>query len=77
MNKVYRIYSKMGYTGYSLIAAETAEEANWMIEDFKESDTRNLLDSYGYDYVNENDAIENLYSDCVGFILHGIDYHPN
>lgn len=75
--KVYRIYSKIDYTGYSLIAAKTAEEANWMIEDFKKSDTKNRLDSYGYDYVDENDAIEDLYSDRVGFILHGIDYHPN
>ena len=35
MYKVYRIYSKIDYTGYSLIAANTAEEANQMIEDFK------------------------------------------
>ena len=77
MYKVYRIYSKMDYMGCSLIAATTAEEANKMIEDFKKSDPRNLRDSYGYDYVDENDVIEDLYSDRIGFILHGIDYHPN
>lgn len=76
MYKVYRIYSKMDYTGYSLIAANTAEEANWMIEDFKKSDSRNLNDSYGYDYVDENDVIENLHADYTGFILHGINYRP-
>lgn len=76
MYKVYRIYSKIDYTGYSLIAANTAEEANQMIEDFKKSDSRNLNDSYGYDYVDENDVIENLHADYTGFILHGIDYHP-
>ena len=76
MYKVYRIYSKVDYTGYSLIAANTAEEANQMIEDFKKSDSRNLNDSCGYDYVDENDVIENLHADYIGFILHGIDYHP-
>ena len=75
--KVYQIPSKIYYSGYSLIAANSVEEANKMIETFKESDPRNLQDSFGYRLVDEYDIIEGLYADHDGFILHGINYHPN
>lgn len=75
--KVYFVPCKMYYTGYSLIAANTAEEANKMIEAFKESDPSNLYDSFGYGFTDEKDVIKSLHADHDGFILHGIYYHPN
>lgn len=75
--KVYKILCKMYYSGYSLIAANSAEEANKMIEAFKESDPSNLYDSFGYRLVDEGDVIESLRADHDGFILHGIYYYPN
>ena len=76
MYKVYQVSCKMYYSGYSLVAANSAEEANKMIEAFKESDSTNFYDSYGHGSVDESDVIESLYADHDGFILHGIYYHP-
>lgn len=75
--KVYQIPSKIYYSGYSLIAANSIEEANKMIEFFKKSDPRNLQNSFGYRFVDEYDIIEGLYADHDGFILYGIYYYPN
>lgn len=76
MYKVYAVPSRRDYAGYSFVAANSAEEANRMIEAFKESDSSNFYDSYGYGSVDEEDAIDSLHADHDGFIFHGIYYHP-
>ena len=76
MYKVYKVSSQMYYEGYSLVAAHSAEEANGIIADWKTFDNKNVYDSYGYSFVDEEDVIDNLYANCGGFILHGIYYSP-
>ena len=71
---VYRISSTSDYHGYSLVAAESASQANAFIEEFKKSDPDNVYDSMGYTFVSESDKISDIYSDISGFILHRIYY---
>ena len=71
---VYEISSAFGYHGYSLVAAESASQANAFIEEFKKSDSDNVYDSMGYTFVSESDKISDIYSDISGFILHRIYY---
>ena len=71
---VYEISSAFGYHGYSLVAAESASQANAFIEEFKKSDPDNVYDSMGYNFVDESDRISNIYSDITGFIVHEIYY---
>ena len=66
---VYEISSTSDYHGYSLVAAETASQANVFIEAFKQSDPNNT-----YNFVDESDRISNIYSDITGFIVHKIYY---
>ena len=54
---VYEISSAFGYHGYSLVAAESASQANAFIEEFKKSDPDNVYDSMGYTFVSESDKI--------------------
>ena len=72
LHKVYRIYSRGVYEGYSLVAADSVEEANKFIEDFRNSDPHNECDSYGYSDVSECDLEEKLFSTELGIILKGI-----
>lgn len=72
--KVYRIYSRDVYNGYSLVAADSVEEANKFIQDFRDSDKHNDWDSYGYSDVSESDLEEKLFSTESGIILQGIYY---
>lgn len=71
---VYEISSTSDYHGYSLVAAKSASQANAFIEDFKKSDPGNIYDSMGYNFVDENDRISDIYSDITGFIVHKIYY---
>ena len=71
---VYRISSTSDYRGYSLVAAESASQANAFIEEFKKSDPDNIYDSMGYNFVDESDKISDIYSDIAGFIVHEIYY---
>ena len=48
MYKVYKVEPQMHYHGMSLVAAESAVEANSIIADFKKDDTNNWNDSFGY-----------------------------
>ena len=41
MYKVYKVEPQMHYHGMSLVAADSAEEANLFISDFKRYDTNN------------------------------------
>ena len=75
MYKVYKVGAKMYYHGMSLVAADSAEEANSIIDDFKRDDTNNWNDSWGYCEVDESDAIEGVLSERKGIVLYGIYYH--
>ena len=74
MYKVYKVLPQMYYHGMALVAADSAEEANLFISDFKRYDTNNWNDSWGYCGVDEYDAIEGLLSENKGIVLHGIHY---
>ena len=75
MYKVYKVEPQMHYHGMSLVAAESAEEANLFISDFKRYDTNNWSDSWGYCEVDEDDAIESVFSERKGIVLYGIYYY--
>ena len=72
--KVYVIDSEAHYTGTSLVAAESAEEANKIIDAFVKDDPHNYCDSWGYCHVDEYEAIEGVYSEQKGIIYRGIYY---
>ena len=71
---VYQIPSGINYGGLSLVAAESAIQANKFIREFKESDIKNINNSFGYDYITENYKLDNIYADKAGIIYKGI-YH--
>lgn len=75
MYKVYKVEPQMYYHGMSLVAADSAVEANSIIADFKRDDTNNWHDSWGYCEVDESDAIEGLLSERKGIVLYGIYYY--
>ena len=72
--KVYIIDSDACYGGKSLVAAESAEEANKIIDTFVHSDSHNHADSWGYCHVDEYDAIEEVYAKQKGILYYGIYY---
>ena len=72
---VYQVYPRdCAYAGYSLVAARSVEDANRIIQDFKDSDKGNDRDSYAYGDVSESDLIEDLISTREGIILEGFYY---
>lgn len=76
--KVYRVYPcDCAYVGYSLVAANSVEDANRIIQDFKNSDPHNDRDSYAYGGVSESNLIEDLISTREGIILEGFHYTGN
>ena len=75
MYKVYKVEPQTHYHGMSLVAAESAVEANSIIADFKRDDTNNWNDSWGYCEVDEGDAIEGLFSERKGIVFRGIYYY--
>lgn len=72
--KVYHMDPGVCYNGYALIAAESAEQANEMILDYKKSDPHNKYDSFGFCYVDEMDAIDSLTSSETGIIYNRVYY---
>ena len=74
MYKVYIVQSKTCYHGMSLIGANSAEEANDIIDKFVEWDKKNECDSWGYMHVDESDIIEGVYSEEKGIVHYGIYY---
>ena len=73
--KVYQVYPcDCAYVSYSLVAAKSAEDANRIIQDFKDSDKGNDRDSYAYGDVSESNLIEDLISTREGIILEGFYY---
>lgn len=72
---VYEVRPRLGcYHGMSLVAAESAEEANRIIEDFVKSDPKNFYDSWGYGQVSESDLIEGVYSENKRIVHMDIHY---
>ena len=73
--KVYKIESDGCYSGYSLVAAETPMEAEQYIKNYKENDTNNNGNSFGYyDKITEEDLISGLFAEEPGIIYYGILY---
>lgn len=69
---VYEVLPKSNYAGRALVAAESTDEADQFIMQFKQRDPNNEGDSWGYDrtyYIKEH-----LYSDVKGIIDYGIYY---
>lgn len=74
MYKVYHMNPGACYGGFALIAAMSAEEANEYIADYKEQDASNACNSYGWTYVYEDDAIEDLTSSIGGIVYNYVYY---
>lgn len=74
MFKVYTIESKNAYTGISLVAACDATEANEIIQEFRDTDRENIMNSYGYSNVDESDVVQDVYARRKGIMLYGISY---
>ena len=74
MYKVYEVTPRSCYYGYALVAAKSAAEANEHIATMKELDPNNKWDSFGWDYVTEDDVIENIFADCEGIMRNNIRY---
>lgn len=73
--KVYRIRpNSTRYDGFSLVAAESVEEANKYIEDFKKADFNNYQNSLGYSNVDDTDLENAIVSTRKGIVFEGIDY---
>ena len=66
--KVYLIEPQLGWHGFSLVAALDAEYANQIIR--KAAGESRYY--WGYSHVQEYDAIDNVYSDTIGFVYEGI-----
>lgn len=75
MYKVYKINSACYYHGMGLVAAESAIEANKLIDNFIASDPNNIYDSWGYEHVDEWDCIEPLQSEEKGIVFREIYYN--
>lgn len=71
---IYKVGSKIHYSGSALVAANSAEEANEFIDAFKSIDKKNESDSWGYDYVTENDKMDYIFATCTGILDYGIYY---
>jgi len=71
---VYKCSAKSAYSGISLIAADSVEEANQIISMFKENDKDNSFNSFGYSNIDEYDLMDNLYSTEKGILYFGIYY---
>ncbi len=66
--KVYLIEPQLGWHGFSLVAAIDANYANDIIR--KAAGESRYY--WGYSRVCENDVIDNVYSDILGFVYEGI-----
>ena len=66
--KVYLIEPQLGWHGFSLVAAIDANYANDIIR--KAAGESRYY--WGYSRVNEDDAIDNVYSNTIGFVYEGI-----
>ena len=75
MFKVYDMMVTGPYSGTVLIAASSAEEANKIIQKFKDSDPDNKYNSYAYTAdVTEDDVVEGLFAEDTGWVYDRVAY---
>lgn len=75
MFKVYEVFPRLScYSGVSFVAANSVDEANAYIQNFKKEDIGNVFDSNGYDFVKEHNCIGGIYSEEPGIVYQGIYY---
>lgn len=72
--KIYKVWPCSNYAGFSLVAADSVEEANEIIQKFREEDKNNSNDSYGYEDVDEDNLVDGIVSARKGLIVEGIFY---
>lgn len=72
--KVYEIDPTYGYHGKALVAANSAIEANKIIDEFQQEDSDNVSDSRGYSHVDEFNCISSIRSEEKGILLYEIYY---
>jgi hypothetical protein len=72
MYKVFVVSSKACYRGHTLIGAESEEDAEAFIAEYKASDPNNEGNSYGWSSTVYE--IEELSSSIRGIVHDGIDY---
>lgn len=58
------------FTGYALIAAKSAEAANYYLEDM-----RMIGYAGGYNYVSEDDKVDNVFATEKGIVYSSIYYY--
>ena len=76
MYKVYKVEPPNVLPRYvPCCRQQRAEEANTIIAGFKNSDTNNWNNSWGYCEVDESNAIESVLSERKGIVLCGIYYY--
>lgn len=75
--KVFKVSPNIFYGGFSLIGAESAEEANQYIKEMKASDPNNTYDTFGYTYVDSYDEIDDVFTKTKGIVYGGIYYRGN
>lgn len=66
---VYVIDAYSDFTGHALIAAESAEAANLYLEN-----ERKIGYTDGYNYVSEDDKVDNVFSTEKGIVYSDIYY---
>ena len=66
--KVYLVPPQLGWHGFSLVAAIDANYAN----DITRKAAGESRYYWGYSRVCEDDVIDNVYSDTIGFVYEGI-----
>lgn len=72
--KVYEIGSKAGYYGTLLVGAESVEDANRIVTEFRKRDPYNRMDSFAILPAKESDLLEGATSTFRGIIRNGIVY---
>lgn len=58
------------FTGHALVAAESAEAANYYLEDM-----RMIGYTGGYNYVSEDDKVDNVFATEIGIVYSNIYYY--
>lgn len=69
---VYAVSCHKNYIGQSLVAAESALQANQEIDDLIFYDRDNGMDSKGYCHVSEHDRVRDVYANRKGIVYYGI-----
>lgn len=70
---VYKVNSFDGYKGYTLIGAETIEEAREILDKYKKEFENKPYVFFGTSFaIDEGDKLPNIYSDKKGILFEGI-----